>query len=275
MTATLDQTFYPAALTVDEIFADPTYQRVLDINRARTMAATWDRRLAGIIEVSDRGAHAQPRYAIIDGQHRWAAAKLLHPTPTLVANIHEGLTPPEEAALFDKLNRQRKQPTTWDHWRARRAAGDDLVIAIEQTATKHQLRVYEQSGKDGVITCCSTLEKIATSAGGLDLLDATLNLLHTAWGDARDAYDAPIVSGMSMLIYTQGARLNGQRLVDALTETPPRRVRFTASAMRDSTPGSLAKLSAIALLNLYNKRPGPRLYFPQRWPGTLPKAKRT
>jgi hypothetical protein len=275
MTATLDQTFYPAALTVDEIFADPTYQRVLDVNRARTMAATWDRRLAGIVEVSDRGEHAQPRYAIIDGQHRWAAAKLLRPTPTLVANIHEGLDLAEEAALFDKLNRQRKQPTTWDHWLARRAAGDKLVLAIEEAALRHELRVHEQSGKDGVITCVSTLEKIATSAGGLDLLDATLNLLLAAWETQREAYDSPTVLGMAMVVYTFGGdkRLDGQRLVSALTDHPPRRIRFQATALRDSTPGSLGKLTAITMINLYNRRPGPKLYFPQRWTGTLPKAR--
>lgn len=266
---------YVTTLTVDEIFADTTYQRVLDAARARMMSAGWDRRLAGIVEVSDRGHLAVPRYAIIDGQHRWAAAKFLRPAPPLVANVHEGLDLADEAALFDKLNRQRKQPSTWDHWRARRAAGDQRVIAIEALAQRHQLLVHEQSTKDGHITCVSTLEKIANSDGGLDLLDATLNLLHSAWGEQREAYESPLVLGMAMLIHTHGAtrNLDAQRLVDALGETPPRRIRFQATAMRDSTPGSLSKLSALTLINQYNRRPGPKLYFPQRWPGSLPKRK--
>lgn len=277
MSTDLDHDVYPMALRVDEIFADATYQRVLDVARARSMSTNWDRRLAGVIEVSDRGEHASPRYAIVDGQHRWAAAKNLRPAPVLVANVHEGLTPADEAALFDKLNRQRKQPTTWDHWRARRAANDQLVLAIEETALRHELRVHEQSGKDGVITCVSTLEKIANSVGGLDLLDAALNLIKQAWGEQRDAYDSPIVMGMAMVIQTFGAdrRLNGPRLVEALAPTPARRIRFQASALRDSTPGSLAKLTAITLVNQYNRRPGPKLYFPQRWTGALPKARRT
>lgn len=223
MTATLEQGVYPMALDVGEIFADATYQRILDVTRARSMAATWDRRLAGVIEVSDRGEDASPRYAIIDGQHRWAAAKCLSPAPVLVANVHEGLSLADEAALFDKLNRQRKQTTTWDHWRARRAAGDERVLAIEELAIKHGMRVHEQSGKDGVITCVSTLEKIANSAGGLDLLDAALNLIGQTWGEQREAYDSPIVMGMAMVISTFGAdrRIDGQRLVGALAETPP------------------------------------------------------
>lgn len=275
--STNDIDVYVMALDVNEIFADTTYQRTLDVTRARSMAASWDRRLAGIIEVSDRGENTSPRYAIVDGQHRWAAARFLQPAPVLVANVHEGLDLADEAALFDKLNRQRKQPTTWDHWRARRAAGDAVVAAIEKIAARHELRVHEQSGKDGVITCVSTLEKIAKSAGGLDLLDAALNLIKSAWATQREAYDSPVVLGMAMVIYTLGAdkRLDGQRLVDALAEVPPRRIRFQANALRDSTPGSLGKLTAITLLNLYNKRPGPKLYFPQRWTGSLPKAKTT
>ena len=51
---------YIAALGVGEIFADPTYQRTLDVARARRYAAEWDRRLAGILEVSDRGRERRP-----------------------------------------------------------------------------------------------------------------------------------------------------------------------------------------------------------------------
>ena len=276
MTALLDS--YPMALTVDDIFADPSYQRVLDVGLARSMAGTWDRRLAGVIEVSDRGEDASPRYAIIDGQHRWAAARSLTSPPVLVANVHEGLDLAEEAALFDKLNRQRKQPTVWDHWRARRTAGDPLVIAIEETVARHGLRVHEQSNKDGLITCISTLEKIAKSGGGLDLLDATLNLLYASWEAQREAYDSPLVLGMALVISTFGAdrRLNAHVLTEALGENPPRRVRYQATALRDSTPGSLGKLAALTMLNQYNRKAGAKkLYFPQRWTGALPKARKS
>jgi hypothetical protein len=105
----VDTAVYIAALNVGEIFADPTYQRTCDVARARKMAGAWDRRLAGILEVSDRGESHTPRYAVMDGQHRWAAAGYLADPPPLVANVHTGLTVADEAGLFDKLNRQRKQ----------------------------------------------------------------------------------------------------------------------------------------------------------------------
>lgn len=83
MTAAAKASVYIAALSPADIFADSTYQRVCDVAHARRMSAGWDRRLAGIIEVSDRGPDASPRYAVIDGQHRWAAARFLaDPPPT-------------------------------------------------------------------------------------------------------------------------------------------------------------------------------------------------
>lgn len=270
-----DHDVYVTTLRVDEIFADDTYQRVLDVKRARTMTGTWDRRLAGIIEVSDRGETHTPRYAVIDGQHRWAAARYLEDPPQLVANVHENLTPADEAALFDKLNRQRRQPTTWDHWRARRKAGDLEVLAIENIVESQGLRVHEQSGKDGVITCVSTLEKIAgVPLVGHDLLKTTLHLLNQAWGSERDAYDAPIVGGLAVIVFTFDVRLDGQRLIDAMAQMPPRRVRFTAAAMRDHTPGSLMKLTALTLIAAYNKQPGKKLLTPPGWTGNLPRIKK-
>jgi hypothetical protein len=261
---------YVAALSVGEIFADATYQRPLDQARARKMADTWDRRLAGILEVSDRGESANPRYAVLDGQHRWAAAGLLPEHASLVANVHSGLSVADEAALFDKLNRQRKQITTWDHWRARRSAGDELVLSIEAAVAAAGLRVSEQTNSDGTVWCIGTLEKIAAAAG-VDLVAATLKILSAAWGHQRAAYEAPIVHGLAMALDTFSDRIDADRLIDALSGIPPKRIRVTASTMRDTgMRGSLAKLSAIALVNQYNdQKSGRRLNWSASWKGVL------
>ncbi|AQT81988.1 hypothetical protein B1R94_26105 [Mycolicibacterium litorale] len=266
---------YVSAIGVGEIFADPTYQRILDVVRARKMTAEWDRRLAGILEVSDRGEGTSPRYAVLDGQHRWAAARFLNNPPALVANVHTGLTLDEEAALFDKLNRQRKQITTWDHWRARRAANDETVMAIENTVAAAGLRVTDQSNAQDSVWCIGTLEKIAASAGGVELLSASLAILTAAWGHQRAAYEAPVVHGVAMVLDAFKDRIDTNRLIEALGEIPPKRIRVGASTLRDAgTPGSLAKLSALAMLNQYNQKPGKRLAWPAWWKGVLAKPRR-
>ncbi len=70
-----------------------------------------------------------------------------------------GLNVAQEAALFDKLNRQRRAPTTWDHFVARRTAGDPTVLGIEKAVTAVGLRI-DPAPKDGNVRCTSTLEKL-------------------------------------------------------------------------------------------------------------------
>lgn len=265
---------YITAVTVDDLFADSTYQRTLDVVRARSYAATWDRRLAGILEVSDRGEDADPRFAVIDGQHRWAAAGYLQTPPNLVANVHSGLSVADEAALFDKLNRQRKQTTTWDHWKARRRAGNELVLAVEQIAAQAGLTVTEANTAAEGISCIGTLEKIATSAGGIELLASTLKLLVGIWGvQDRGAYEAPIVGGLALVLHSV-SDVDAERLIDCLCGVPPRRIRMAAQGLRDTTRGSLVKLTAITIKDRYNATRGPKITWPPRWSGSLPKAPR-
>lgn len=122
---------YVTAISTSEVFVDITYQRACDSLRARSMARDWNPRLVGIVEVSDRGPTSLPRYAIIDGQHRWAAAQRLDPRPMLVANVHVGLTVADEAKLFDQLNRARKKVNVFEHYKARLASGDWIIGRIQ------------------------------------------------------------------------------------------------------------------------------------------------
>lgn len=262
MTNTTDAGVYVTAVAVDEIFADPTYQRELDTARARSMAEGWDRRLAGILELSDRGEHARPRFAVIDGQHRWAAAQRLDPPPPLVANVHSGLTVADEATLFDKLNRQRRQPTTWDHWKARKAAGDPDVALIEQIAAKHGLTI-ETAPKDAHLRCTSTVEKLL-KLGGAGLVDDTLGLIVDVWDHRMDAFDAPIVHGAGLVLHRLREPLDLERLADALLDVMPRQLKSQALALRDITTGSQAVLVAIAIMSLYNRKPGRKILVSNR-----------
>lgn len=253
-----EQDVYVTALSVDDIFADPTYQRDLDEPRARKMAAEWNRRAVGVIEVSDRGdTTTPPRYAVIDGQHRWAAARLLDPPPLLVVNVHEGLDVEQEAKLFDQLNRNRKQTNTWDHWKARRAGGEELVLRIEQVVLRNGLDV-DMSPCDGRISCVSTLEKV-TKLGGLDLLHQTLSLIVEVWGELREGLDAPIIHGVALTLWYLHLDLNLVRLGDAMLDVKPRQLKTNAHQLRELTSGSGAVRTAMALMALYNKLPGRRI----------------
>ncbi|OKH62363.1 hypothetical protein EB74_16965 [Mycobacterium sp. SWH-M5] len=248
---------YPDVISVAEMFVDHTYQRDANMSRVRRLAAHWDRRLAGLLEVSDRGPHNHPRYAVIDGQHRYEAARLHDCTAVLVAQVHTGLTVADEARLFDTLNRQRKQPTRWDTWRARRAAGDPAVTAIETIAATHGLEVH-MSPSDGCVACTATLEKIV-KLGGTDLLDSTLRLVAAVWDRRRDSLDAPIIGGLSLILHHLAGDIDHERLTTALLDTAPHHIKSKANAIAEYTNGTKPTLTAIAVMAFYNKRHGRKI----------------
>lgn len=253
----LDQDEYLAAIAVADMFVDHTYQRELEAPRCRRYADDWNRRLVGIVAVSDRGPAHQPRYAIVDGQHRCEAARLRDPAAVLVANVHSGLSVADEAGLFDKLNRQRKQPNSWAHWRARRQAGDPQVSAIDATARRHHLAV-DMSTADGCVACVSALETVVR-IGGPELLDSTLALLTAAWDGRRDSLDAPIIGGLALVLRALDNQIDHQRLTECLRDTLPHHIKAKAGAIGELTSGTKPRLTALAIMTFYNKRPGRKI----------------
>ena len=247
---------YVTAVDVADVFADTAYQRPLDGARARKIAEAWDRRLAGILEVSDRGETTTPRYAVVDGQHRWAAAQHAG-IGVMVANVHTGLTLSDEAKLFDRLNRERRRITTWDHWHARKAAADPDVQAIETAVTAAGL-IVDTAPKSGHVRCTATLEKLHT-LGGPDLVKRTLQLIVDVWGRDLIGFDAPIVGGLGLILHYLSADLDLIRLTEALLEVVPRQLKSKAIGLRDMTTGTMPKLVAIAVMTLYNNRPGRKI----------------
>ncbi|UJL32185.1 hypothetical protein HZU38_30865 (plasmid) [Mycolicibacterium vanbaalenii] len=239
------------ALCVEELFVDPSYQRPTDMGRARTLAAAWDRRLAGVIEVSDRGEQQHPRYAVIDGAHRVEGARLRDPQSMVVASIHEGLSIAEEAALFDRLNRQRRRPSTWDHWRARKVSGDATVTAIEAVVSELGLRI-DPGPREGNVRCTATLEKLA-ALGGTDLVRETLQLILSVWDLRTDAYDAPIVHGVGLIQHHLRERIDPERLADTLLGVVPLALRTQAAALGDTLTGTAGVRMATTIMVLYNK----------------------
>ena len=250
-TATVAPGAYIDALGVDELFADTAYQRPVDRGRVRKLAAEWDRRLAGVIEVSDRGPEQRPRYAVIDGQHRWEGARLRDPDARVVASIHEGLSIAEEAALFDRLNRQRRRPSTWDHWRARRASGDATVAAIESAVADLGLRI-DPGPREGAVRCTATLEKLA-ALGGTELVSDTLRMILGVWDQRADAYDAPLVHGIGLIQHHLGQRIDPERLVDTLLGVMPLALKTQAAALGETLTGTAGVRMATTIMVLYNK----------------------
>lgn len=241
---------YVTALPVDVLFTDDTYQRALDLTRVIKMARAYDPALVGIIEVSARGGD---RYAILDGQHRWALAKDVlfeQENPHVVCRVHTGLSVDEEAALYHRLNTTRKQLTGWDRWKARRAGGDETVVAIEKTCADSGWTVSYRMTR-GHTTSTVALEKIY-NLGGPGLISYILEIVTAAWADNPEGTGRPILEGLSNIVETYGDKIDRERLVTALTGIVPRQLNARAAAAREVHKGTIDKLTAHVMIEEYN-----------------------
>ena len=250
---------YIAALPVDQLFADHTYQRELDEHRVQKMAANYRIALVGIVEVSQR---AEDSYAILDGQHRWATVRDVHfldpRTQHLACRVHTGLTIAEEAALYHQLNTTRRQLTGWDRWLARRGAGDPLVAQIEELAARHGYTVGMREAP-GVLRAPKAAENVVT-LGAIALLDEVLGVVRAAYGDDQSGLDAAILYGLGHVLhaYTRD-ELDVARLVEVLAGIVPRQLTARAAAVREIHKGTNDRLTAHVIVDRYNASKGPKL----------------
>lgn len=243
---------YIDAVGATLMFADPTYQRDLDEARVQTMAAEFDQRLIGVLEVS---ARPDGHYAILDGQHRWAATCRAHPSGDdahLVCQIHTSLSIEDEARVFYEIDARRKQLSWWDRWRARRGGGDPGVLAIDAVLARHDLQI-NPSARDGNIRATKAVESIVAELGDLAMLDRVLVVLTSAFGRAYDGYDGAIMHGVALVLaHYDEDEIDLDRLVTQLRDLPPKQLRARAAALRELQRGTLPRLCAAVIVERYN-----------------------
>ncbi|MEU7631722.1 DUF6551 family protein [Nocardia sp. NPDC049220] len=217
---------YLTAIEASEMFADHRYQRDLDMARVRRIARQWDPRRINIIDVADRGpANPQGRWAVINGQHRWAAAGLLNPYMALVARVHTGLSLAEEAHLCRELDRRHTPaPENTGHHPTGAAA------AAGQT-------VVEQ------------------------LLDDATHLTVTAWSRRGDHIERPFVLAVALILHHYRTGLDRDRFAEVLAGLRPRQIaaRMDTTAHANTSSRATALAAAGVMVAAYNRSRGLKL----------------
>lgn len=246
---------YVMALRAKDLFADPTYQRDVDLRRVRAMAAEFDPRLLGVIDVSSRDGGF--RFAILDGQHRHALLLEVSGADTpIVCQVYEGLSVDDEARLFHEINVRRKALNFWDRWKARRASGDERVLLIEALLANHGLRVNPAPAEGNVIATVA-LDTVVDEIGDHYLLDEVVTVLLSAFGRSRDAFQGSVLQGLAyVLALYPPDELDRDRLVRQLSELPVRQLRARAIGMRETLQGRIPRLIAAVIVDQYNRGGG-------------------
>lgn len=178
---------------LDKLIVDPAYQRELDEKRVEKIVTEFDPALLGTLEVSVRNGKS----AVFDGQHRLAALKEVGETsaPCLV---HEGLSVPEEAMLFVRLQTERRALKPLDRFKARLRAGEEEALEIAQAAKDAGYVISSGGGDDNRIGAVTALDRVY-QRGGPPLLQDALFLLST-WKGEPGGTDGALIEGLGIFI---------------------------------------------------------------------------
>ena len=255
----LDKPSHIEELTAGDFFVDHNVQRSLNEARVQEMAADFRPDSMGLITASLRETG---RIAILDGQHRIAAARLARYDGPIVSRVFEGLTITEEAGLFLTLNKTRPVSTI-EKFKVRITLGDPIAQNINKILKAYGLNVnFANTKTTNTISAVVTLEKIYHGAGvrqgghHADLVDRVIGSLIAAYnGDTRpQVFSRPLVEGMGIFHATYGKRIDRERLTDMLSAIPPRQVASRARTRRDALGGSIGENAAEVILEIYNHR---------------------
>ena len=78
------------------------------------------------------------------------------------------------------------------------------------------------------------------------------------------AFDAPIVHGVGLILHRLREPIDLERLAESLLDVMPRQLKTQAVALRDITTGSQSVLVAIAIMAIYNRKPGRKILVSNR-----------
>lgn len=144
-----------ALIPVTEMFIDETYQRSVQ-NKVNKIANNWNDNKCDILQVSYR--NDLDKYAIIDGQNRWAAACKIGITH-LLCQIFEGLTLKEEAQIFAEQNDNVTKISSADKFKSLLVMEDKTCLQIKSLCDEFGISIRKTQG--------DSLNKIRKNLNGL------------------------------------------------------------------------------------------------------------
>lgn len=199
------------------------YGRPLMVAKVQSMARQFDRNAIGTVYLSLR---SDGEYAILDGQHRIAAANLkgVHELP---ARVFIDLSYEEEAALYVKFATVNPQ-TPMDKFKARLEAKEPIAMDIvEVLDSVGGLRVG-LGQTDHTIQAVTVIEGLYKKAGRGHLRHV-LTTIYRTWQGTPRAYTHPILNGISSFLLRyesltekeDGVKLDWSRLIQILSHMTP------------------------------------------------------
>lgn len=157
-----------ASVPISLMDLDKSYQREVNEKHVNKLFITWDGDKCDFLLVSFR----DNRFKILDGQHRYLAAKY-RGIKNLPCIILTGLTREQEARIFSRQNENVKKLTIYDVFKANIANGDISIpevkidMEINEVCKKYGIKVCNNNRyiKKNTLRSLSATRKIVKSYG--------------------------------------------------------------------------------------------------------------
>lgn len=234
-------------LAVGDLFVDDRIQRSLDLYRVRKLAANFDDSGLGVLTVSARPGG---RFHLVDGQHRHAAAMIVHGEGYLLdCRVFDGLDLAEEAKLFRLLNNTRV-PQAIDQFRVRVVEGDGSAVAINQAIERNgwHLELTAGNGAFAAVAAAERLYRKSPEAVG----DALLTVAEV-WGYGQA--DGRLFEAVGNVLVRYSGRIDRADLVRKLTDHAPDAASLIdrGRAIANVRPCRLSEALSELIVDIYNK----------------------
>jgi hypothetical protein len=149
------------------------------------------------------------RFTIIDGQHRFEAAKRHPSIDTLPCWIVDADSIEDQAKAFKALNSARIGVSPLHRFWASLAAGEPMATRIKALCDKANVQISKSKTKElppMVLACVTSLER-ATLYGDVAILAALL-LIGEAQGGVGDAFRPATVGALTKVIHDDGQQFD-------------------------------------------------------------------
>lgn len=241
---------------VAKMTVDPEVQRSVDRARVAKMVREFNPNALGVLTLSHR---LDGSYHIIDGAHRVATVVATdHEDWSLPAEVWEGLTLAEEAAMFRHRNNTR-QVSPIDKFRVRVVEGDTAAVELDEILIKYGWKVAWGTA-DASFAAVSAFESVYRSkfrgpGTTRDVCETVIRVITETWGHDSAGVRAELISGIGNLLLRYPTLVDLVKLTKALAVYPsgPRGLVGKAKGLRDYRGGKLSDAVSEIVTEQVNK----------------------
>lgn len=237
------------------LWINPAYQRWVSERHVNDIATNFDPNVFGALIVSHRDDGGGDRYAVVDGQHRLLALRLVAPSDIAApCSIRDGLSVEDEASIFWKMNKTRLQVSGSAEFKARLIAREPIALGINEIATKYGVYMQQKGpGPLGLreVGAFSSVEEIYIAGH----LDRVFRIMTEGWGQERGVLRAKYIRGIyRFLVERNHAHLiDDAHLIQRLQETPPADIERKALFFQETIRGRWDESMARSFHEHYNR----------------------